>query len=143
MFETFALFVLDTIKRYHRQFLKDRVLRTAEEVVANTNEDNLPSAVVVGELYNNLSNIQNRIFISEMGTIAAKNAPPQGSADTNITFKQKYNNPPIVLITPTYIAAGISAGVTNITTTGCLISICNISPTARNVPANYIVISTD
>lgn len=54
MFETFALFVLDTIKRYHRQFLKDRVLRTAEEVVANTNEDNLPSAVVVGELYNNL-----------------------------------------------------------------------------------------
>lgn len=52
--QTIAEKIVDGIGKYHRAFMKTRVLRTVEEVTANTNPDNLPSAVVVGELINDL-----------------------------------------------------------------------------------------
>lgn len=45
---------LSELKKYQQAFSTKRVLKTMEEVAANTNEDNLPSAVVVSELYDNL-----------------------------------------------------------------------------------------
>lgn len=47
--------ILDAIQKFYTAFTNQRVLTTSEEVMANTNEKNLASAVVVGELYHNLT----------------------------------------------------------------------------------------
>lgn len=51
---TLATVIADAIGKYHKGFFTKRVLKTVEEVEANTNVKNLPSAVVVGELINDL-----------------------------------------------------------------------------------------
>ncbi len=47
--------IADGIQKFYTAFINQRVLTTPEEVQANTNEKNLASAVVVGEIYNNLN----------------------------------------------------------------------------------------
>ena len=47
--------IADGIQKFYTAFINQRVLTTPEEVQANTNEKNLASAVVVGEIYNNLT----------------------------------------------------------------------------------------
>ena len=47
--------IADGIQKFYTAFINQRVLTTPEEVQANTNEKNLASAVVVGEIYNKLN----------------------------------------------------------------------------------------
>ena len=49
--------IADGIQKFYTAFINQRVLTTSEEVQANTNEKNLASAVVVGEIYNNLMSV--------------------------------------------------------------------------------------
>lgn len=55
--ETLSEKITDAIDKYHKGF-KKKILKTTEEVEANTNENNLASAVVVGELINDLDNLR-------------------------------------------------------------------------------------
>ena len=52
---TLATKIADALGKYHKGFFTKRVLKTTEEVEANTNPKNLPSALVVGELINDLN----------------------------------------------------------------------------------------
>lgn len=52
---TLATKIADALGKYHKGFFTKRVLKTTEEVEANTNPKNLPSALVVGELINDLA----------------------------------------------------------------------------------------
>lgn len=51
---TLATKIADALGKYHTGFFTKRVLKTTAEVEANTNPKNLPSALVVGELINDL-----------------------------------------------------------------------------------------
>ena len=57
--------ILGLVDKYTKKFMARKVLKTAEEVEANTNEENLASAVVVSELNNNLGGC--RFFEDESG----------------------------------------------------------------------------
>ena len=64
--------IADGIQKFYTAFINQRVLTTPEEVQANTNEKNLASAVVVGEIYNNLTSLNGGgqiegIYIGEDG----------------------------------------------------------------------------
>ena len=59
--------IADGIQKFYTAFINQRVLTTPEEVQANTNEKNLASAVVVGELYNNLAHGQIEFDIDANG----------------------------------------------------------------------------
>lgn len=50
--------IAESIDKFYKAFQKQRVLKTMEEVVANTNETNLVSAPVVAELKNKLSGFE-------------------------------------------------------------------------------------
>ena len=52
--DTLAKRILDALSKYHKEFTKGRILKTTEEVEANTNPENVASALVTGELINNL-----------------------------------------------------------------------------------------
>ena len=47
--------IFTELKKFYHAFVDKKILKTAEEVAANTNDHNLASAVVVGEIYNNLA----------------------------------------------------------------------------------------
>ena len=47
--------IVDGIGKFYTQFKSQRILKSKDEVLANTNPDNLSSAIVVKELYNNLT----------------------------------------------------------------------------------------
>ena len=49
--------IAEGIQKFYTAFINKRVLKTLEEVQANTNEKNIASAVVVGELTNNLMRV--------------------------------------------------------------------------------------
>ncbi len=49
-----ADYFIKEIKKYHWDFMKKKVLRTMEEVEANTDEYNIPSAMALAELNNDL-----------------------------------------------------------------------------------------
>lgn len=52
-----ADYFIKEIKKYHRAFMQKKVLRTMEEVEANTDEENIPSATALAELSNDLPNL--------------------------------------------------------------------------------------
>lgn len=62
---------------------KTKVLKTMEEVSANTNPENIPNALVVGELYNNL-NAQPDFIYDSTGKITGYKT--QAGADTVFPF---------------------------------------------------------
>ncbi len=79
--------IAEGIQKFYTAFINKRVLTTPEEVQANTNEKNLASAVVVGELYNNL--MQQPEWIKDStGKITGYKTP--GGADTVFPFKTNY-----------------------------------------------------
>ena len=47
--------IVDGIGKFYTQFKSQRILKSKDAVLANTNPDNLSSAIVVKELYNNLT----------------------------------------------------------------------------------------
>ncbi len=78
--------IADGIQKFYTAFINQRVLTTPEEVQANTNEKNLASAVVVGEIYNNL--MQQPEWIKDStGKITGYKTP--GGADTVFPFSAK------------------------------------------------------
>lgn len=46
--------IAEGLDKFYKAFQKQRVLKTMEEVDANTNEENIPSALLLSELSNNL-----------------------------------------------------------------------------------------
>ena len=46
--------IVDGIGKFYTQFKSQRILKSKDAVLANTNPDSLSSAIVVKELYNNL-----------------------------------------------------------------------------------------
>lgn len=93
--ETIAITIADAIGKYHKGFFSKRVLKTTDEVVANTNVKNLPSAVVVGELINDLTFPDGTKFYPDMknGKYGFNTIPSRG-ADTFIPF---LNSKPIYI----------------------------------------------
>ena len=57
-----ADYFIKEIKKYHWDFMKKKVLRTMEEVEANTDEYNIPSAMALAELSNDLRKIKSEPF---------------------------------------------------------------------------------
>ena len=55
MVKTISEMIVDGIGKFYTQFKSQRILKSKDEVLANTNPDNLSSAIVVKELYNNLT----------------------------------------------------------------------------------------
>lgn len=47
--------IAEGIDKFYKAFQKQRVLKTMEEIEANTNEENIPSALLLSELSNKLS----------------------------------------------------------------------------------------
>lgn len=72
---------------FHKRFKTRNILKTTEEVEANTNEDNLASAVVVGELINNLKGFTP--ILDESGKITGYKTDV-GGADTVFPFSGDY-----------------------------------------------------
>ena len=81
---TLATKIADALGKYHKGFFTKRVLKTTEEVEANTNPKNLPSALVVGELINDLAQQPDWIMDST-GKITGYKT--QAGADTVFPFK--------------------------------------------------------
>ena len=54
MVKTISEMIVDGIGKFYTQFKSQRILKSKDAVLANTNPDNLSSAIVVKELYNNL-----------------------------------------------------------------------------------------
>ncbi len=77
--------IADGIQKFYTAFINQRVLTTPEEVQANTNEKNLASAVVVGEIYNNLAHGQIEFDIDSDG----KGYYRKTGADTWSPFSRK------------------------------------------------------
>ena len=82
------------LQKFYTAFKSQRILTTSEEVMANTNPDNLASAVVVGELYNNLGgNIityENGKYYIQAGADAASKKP-LGSGSYKIVLGLQWN----------------------------------------------------
>ena len=74
--------IVNAIDKYHKG-LKKKILKTTEEVEANTNENNLVAAVVVGELIEDV-NSQPKFIIDEAGKIIGYKT--SGGADTVFPF---------------------------------------------------------
>lgn len=55
MVKTISEMIVDGIGKFYTQFKSQRILKSKDAVLANTNPDNLSSAIVVKELYNNLT----------------------------------------------------------------------------------------
>ena len=85
---TLSEFIVDIIKKYHNAFIKKRILKTTEEVSACTNQKNLPSAVVVGELINDLMFPDGtRFYPDKQNGKYGFNTSPTRGADTFSPFK--------------------------------------------------------
>ncbi len=76
---TIADKIVDGLEKYHKGFVKSKILRTMEEVEANTNETNLVSAPVIRELNDNLVS---NIYVGTDGKLHKV----QGGADTVLPF---------------------------------------------------------
>lgn len=82
--KTIAEMIAEAIDKYHKG-LKKKILKTSEEVEANTNENNLVAAVVVGGLIEDV-NSQPKFITDDAGKIIGYKTP--GGADTVFPFKQ-------------------------------------------------------
>lgn len=76
--------IADGIQKFYTAFINQRVLTTPEEVQANTNEKNLASAVVVGEIYNNLAQGRVQLVVNDDGTLGYR----LDGADAVIPFRK-------------------------------------------------------
>lgn len=65
--KTIAEQILDGLNRFYTGFQTRRVLKTMEEVNANTDAQNIPSALLLGELNNKLMPKQKTFSISQTG----------------------------------------------------------------------------
>lgn len=75
--------IAEGLQKFYMSFKSLRILKTSEEVVANTNPENLPSAVVVGELYNKLvTQLPNDVKLITEGSGAGATYYVQLGADT-------------------------------------------------------------
>ena len=96
--------ILDGLQKFYTQFKSERILKTKEEVTANTNPDNIPSAVVVDELIDNLKTsfqagvdtLFNRC--QSCGSTPSAKTPTAISTAIQKIFTDRYN-------------AGVNAGV--------------------------------
>ena len=83
--------IADGIQKFYTAFINQRVLTTPEEVQANTNEKNLASAVVVGEIYNNLMSMGGFLPIIDPATGKITGYKTDvGGADTVFPFSGSY-----------------------------------------------------
>lgn len=96
--------MITDFKVVYKKVVQWNVLKTQEEIQANTNPDNLPSAVVVGELFNNLAQ-QPEWVKDSTGKITGYKT--QAGADTVFPFKTD-----IKLINYSITSAHLNAGLT-------------------------------
>lgn len=83
--------ILEGLSKFYVGFQNRRVLKTMEEIEANTDEQNIPSALLLGEINNKLAHGRIELVVQSDGTLGYK----LDGADTVIPFKSK---PQIVLI---------------------------------------------
>lgn len=79
--------IFTELKKFYHAFVDKKILKTAEEVAANTNDHNLASAVVVGEIYNNLKGFEP--ILDSTGKITGYKTA-LGGADTVFPFSGNY-----------------------------------------------------
>ncbi len=85
--DSIAITIADALGKYHKGFFTKRVLKTMDEVEANTNEKNLVSATVVGELYYYLTFPDGTKFYPDIKDgERGFNTDPARGADTFIPF---------------------------------------------------------
>ena len=83
--------ILEGLSKFYVGFQNRRVLKTMEEIEANTDEQNIPSALLLGEINNKLAHGRIELVVQSDGTLGYK----LDGADTVIPFKSK---PQILLI---------------------------------------------
>lgn len=87
---TIADRIADSLDKYHKKFKSNMILKSSEEVEACTDNDKIPSALVVGELINDLTvlsgNGQIQSFhVGEDGKPYITYKTSVGGADTNVS----------------------------------------------------------
>lgn len=81
--KTIAEQILDGLSRFYAAFQTRRVLKTMEEVNANTDAQNIPSALLLGELNNKLAGFEP--ILNSAGKITGYKTDI-GGADTVFPF---------------------------------------------------------
>ncbi len=81
--KTIAEQILDGLNRFYTGFQTRRVLKTMEEVNANTDAQNIPSALLLGELNNKLAGFEP--ILNSAGKITGYKTDI-GGADTVFPF---------------------------------------------------------
>lgn len=99
-----------------------RILKTMEEVEANTNEDNIVSATVVSELNNKLGGVE--FIFDESGKIVGYKTP--GGADTVFPFSRNFQ-----------ITVGLKLTLTNDGATRTLEKTTSLVITCRDGQISY------
>lgn len=88
--------ILEGLSKFYVGFQNRRVLKTMEEIEANTDEQNIPSALLLGEINNKLTFPDGESFYLDVKDgERGYNSDPARGADTFSPFKRK---PQIVLI---------------------------------------------
>ena len=98
MVKTISEMIVDGIGKFYTQFKSQRILKSKDEVLANTNPDNLSSAIVVKELYNNLKQtfqagvdaLYNRCV--SCGATPSAKTPTAVSTSISTIYTNRYND---------------------------------------------------
>ena len=64
--------ILEGLSKFYVGFQNRRVLKTMEEIEANTDEQNIPSALLLGEINNKLAHGRVELVVNEDGTLGYK-----------------------------------------------------------------------
>ena len=86
--KTIAEQILDGLSRFYAAFQTRRVLKTMEEVNANTDAQNIPSALLLGELNNKLAGFEP--VLDNAGRMIGYKTDI-GGADTVYPFRRPYS----------------------------------------------------
>lgn len=82
--------ILEGLSKFYVGFQNRRVLKTMEEIEANTDEQNLPSALLLGEINNKLMFPDGtEFYLDEKDGERGYNSDPARGADTFTPFKRQ------------------------------------------------------
>lgn len=123
--------ILDRVGRFFKKFKARNILKTTEEVEANTNEENLVSAVVVSGLIDNLGGC--RFYEDEAGNkyvVGADSVPKKLGNGGKISFTMNFSTAATSLsMSATCWASGTFTVVLNVDT----LSVISVTKNGGNI----------
>lgn len=132
--KTIAEQILDGLSRFYAAFQTRRVLKTMEEVNANTDAQNIPSALLLGELNNKLNSLilgQTKI---KYGAVSLQCSSGDYAQTTiNVDEYRSYQ----IMVSQSTSHNGVT-----VCSAGNIIYAFRNSSAVMNIGINYIVIGT-